>query len=115
VLLRRDPLTVAVYRVTAHDEHRRVLLLQGRCAILRAAKRLRRFALVLTAIAALAGCASGPSPVRWLPASAHGTRPDLPTAGGGGNDRLLFVRDGRTVASVPTEPGRGGVVHLPND
>ncbi|AGH50195.1 hypothetical protein G432_12370 [Sphingomonas sp. MM-1] len=70
-------------------------------------------ALVTTAMMLLGGCSMRPDGLNWLPPEAHGSQPDLPVAGGGTADRLLIVRDGRTVASVPTEPGRGGVVYLP--
>lgn len=69
--------------------------------------------LVLAAL--LGGCAGHQSQVRWLPPEAHGSRPDLKVAGGGGNDRVFLVRNGRVVGTFPTRPGQGGFVYLPRD
>ncbi len=63
----------------------------------------------------LGGCSMHPEGLNWLPPEAHGSQPDLPVAGGGSADRLLIVRNGRAVASIPIELGRGGVVRLPRD
>lgn len=69
--------------------------------------------LVLAAAALLGGCASHPSLVRWLPPEAHGSRPDLKVAGGGGNDQVILVRNGRAVGAYRTRKGEGGYVYLP--
>lgn len=72
---------------------------------------MKRAALVTVAVL-LGGCTMRPEGLNWLPPEAHGSRPDMPVAGGGTTGGTHIVRHGRVVATIPGE-GRGGFIYLP--